>query len=869
LRIQIQEEPVMFKVLAFSALCVSALTTVSTAGVPELVHFQGVLEDDQGAPLDGSYSVTFCIYAQESGGTALWSETRMVDCEGGLFSVILGQDIPIALAFDSQYWLGCQLSGDPEMSPRYKLSTVPYAFWSAASDSSLRAGHAGVADWSTDAALADSANGVRWSNISGVPPDLADGDDIGDGDGHSLDAADGSPVDAVYVDAAGHVGVGTTTPSSELHVGGDIETDTEYIIGGVPVLSVPDTDNTLVGSGAGTNNSGNNTTMVGHNAGFYNSGQDNTFVGASAGNGNTSGNLNTFVGYGAGSGNQTGSNNTHIGTEAGRHITGGSNNVYLGYNTGVSMTSGSANSILGTEAGRAKTSGNDNTLVGFAAGYNNSSGSGNVFVGNKAGFNETGSNKLYIENSDATNPLVYGDFTSDVVGINGDFGVGTTSPAEEFHVVGEGRIDGILQVSGFYMPSGASNGYVLTSDASGVASWGPTSGGGDSDWTVSGNDMYSAVTGDVGIGTTSPAAKLDVLGTLNVGADAAGHDVSLYGGYSGGRVFWDADLAALRAGYDNFGYWITPDSVGMQSFAVGSDVKAIGSSAVAFGNISAARGNSSLAVGEAVTANGDYSAAIGGWCRAMGSYSLAMGENAEAGDVGACAIGSYVTADGSYAHAIGRYVKTNVASAFVIGKGTGYGSELTNSTTNSLMVGFNSDIPTLFVGSSGGSGTTGKVGVGTSSPDSEAKLHVRGSTDNFGILIDSEGTSGSEIGLHTANTEYSSLAKNCFYFGTNWYRYNNSRGAYVNEITPDGHVRFKVAGSGVGAITWATALAFRSDGNVGIGTTNPARPLHVSDVMRLQPRASAPGSPVEGDLYVNSSDHHIYCFLNGVWKQLD
>lgn len=61
-------------------------------------------------------------------------------------------------------------------------------------------------------------------------------------------------------------------------------------------------------------------------------------------------------------------------------------------------------------------------------------------------------------------------------------------------------------------------------------------------------------------------------------------------------------------------------------------------------------------------------------------------------------------------------------------------------------------------------------------------------------------------------------------------------------------------------------------GKVGIGTTSPARKLHVNDVMRLEPRAAAPPSPSEGDIYVNSTDHHIYCCLgtpNCNWKQLD
>lgn len=82
-------------------------------------------------------------------------------------------------------------------------------------------------------------------------------------------------------------------------------------------------------------------------------------------------------------------------------------------------------------------------------------------------------------------------------------------------------------------------------------------------------------------------------------------------------------------------------------------------------------------------------------------------------------------ASGSHSLAFGNYVKTSSTASNAIVIGSGYfqtNQFLVNTIPNSLMVGFNSNIPTFFVGPSNGVGTTGKVGISTSSPLSDFQV---------------------------------------------------------------------------------------------------------------------------------------------------
>jgi hypothetical protein len=118
------------------------------------------------------------------------------------------------------------------------------------------------------------------------------------------------------------------------------------------------------------------------------------------------------------------------------------------------------------------------------------------------------------------------------------------------------------------------------------------------------------------------------------------------------------------------------------------------------------------------------SSAVGYNAIASGDYSLAFGFNSFSGGLRSIALGNLATATAGAGFAIGNMVSATSLNAFTLG--TGYSSTLPliNSNPNSLAIGFNSNVPTLFIGMASGQGTYGNVGIGTTNPSQ--RLSVNG-----------------------------------------------------------------------------------------------------------------------------------------------
>ncbi len=199
-------------------------------------------------------------------------------------------------------------------------------------------------------------------------------------------------------------------------------------------------------------------TSFGNEALFSNTtGDYNTAVGSQTLYSNINGHHNMAFGNSALSSNTNGAHNVAFGFSALAQNNNGLYNVAMGSISLSKNVAGISNTAIGAEALREVT-GSNNTALGFDAGVNTTTGNNNITIGANTNVpNIAGNNQMSIAN------VIYGaDMNSTA---SGKIGIGVAVPSEKLEVSGKTKTTD-LQVT-----NGAGIGKVLTSDASGNATW--------------------------------------------------------------------------------------------------------------------------------------------------------------------------------------------------------------------------------------------------------------------------------------------------------------------------------------------------------------------------------------------------------------
>jgi hypothetical protein len=233
----------MKRSVLFIAL-LAVLVAGSQAAFAQTFSVQGVLRDPLGRTVDdGFYNLTFKLYAAETGGTALWTESQSnVPVQHGIFGVEVGMTTSLAsLSFASVYWLGITVATGPELSPRIKLTASPYTLSVLGADNRFPStGNVGIGIVNPAVKLqvvGDGTNAAAFTN-------------------GSVGIGTTAPANALTVtgnaDITGNVGIGSATPASKLTVVGNAD-----ITGNVGIGSAtPANKLTVVGNADITGNVG-------------------------------------------------------------------------------------------------------------------------------------------------------------------------------------------------------------------------------------------------------------------------------------------------------------------------------------------------------------------------------------------------------------------------------------------------------------------------------------------------------------------------------------------------------------------------------------------------------------------------------------
>lgn len=428
----------------------------------------------------------------------------------------------------------------------------------------------------------------------------------------------------------------------------------------------------------------------------------------------------------------------------------------------------------------------------------------------------------------------------------GRLGVGTQTPAYTLDVTGQFRLTNGTQGAG----------KVLTSDANGVASWlTPAS----NPWATSGNNLYNINIGNIGIGTVSPGALLDVNGDILVNGLRIGRGTSLFNtivgnmampanttGINNTAVGYSA-MNANTTGSNNTGlgaYTLSKNTTGFENTAVGNEALELNTT----GRFNTATGHFALnsnTTGGRNSAFGDsalFGNTGGSLNTALGTGTLIRNTNGQSNTaVGLRALefiksGTNNTAIGSLAGTIGK-------DSAILTNATAIGANAKVATNNSLVLGNNAN-----------------VGIGTSSPT--AKLDIVGA-----IKI----ADGTQANNRVLTSDANGLAKWKVAPSAHWlangndiYNYNYATGGNVAigtnsspyaKLEVNNTMKFTNSSTDVNDGVMGTAPYVPGLNIVGINTDNTARKISFWGGLQQQEN-------ITGNYLVGNTN-----FPNGIWDE--
>jgi len=383
---------------------------------------------------------------------------------------------------------------------------------------------------------------------------------------------------------------------------------------------------------------------------------------------------------------------------------------------------------------------------------------------------------------------------------------------------------------------------------------------------VNGNISY--IGGRVGIGTTTPSAKLDVEVSSGGAATIGSSGNTATGDYAvamGGGVIASGDYSfavgrdSLASGYGSVSMSHGANASGDYSVAIGRNTNASGDYSVAMGVNTNASGYATTAMGAYTIASAIYSTAMGYNTIASGDRSTVMGYETIASGVGSTAMGRKSNASGGTSTAMGYNATASGYSTTAMGINTiasGVGS--TAMGHNTIASGVKSTVMGAYTIASGDGSTamgwnTTASGWGSMAIGYETKA-LAGYSATFGYKSIANGAGAVAMGYNTTAEGEQLGISGAFAAGY------NTRAIEAYSVA----MGLNTTASGIGSVAMGFNVVASGDYSSGFGKNieiTTGNTLGIGGYLQLFPSAELTcSSTTEGMIYYNTvSKHHYAC----------